>query len=262
MSVSVAGVVGIAGVAVAGAGAYMSNANAKAAARDARDANGNALPMSASQLEWEKSKHAETMETIGGLEDIFGPVRENLGNYYKNMTPERQQLIGKEALEKQYDRSTQQLDATFSNNGMYNSGQAMSARMALEDQREVSMGQNQQNAMNDYNQQQTQWLAQGTNEMNALRGIATQQQGMVGNQSRQGANMMQQGGQFQAGIGMQQAQGWGQMASGGLQVAGYAMGGGFGGQSSLSGGGLAASGAGYGMNQGDISGPRRPDGGL
>ena len=225
----------VAGVVVGGAGMIGSSIAAGKAADAQRDGNKQAAASNQANLDFQREQYDKQMEDIGALEDIFGPVRENLGNYYKNMSPERYQMIGKENLEKQYQRSNDQLDAVFSNNGMYNSGQAMSARVALEEQREVSMGANQQNAMNQYQQEQTNWLKFGTADMNQQKAHAAGQAGNVGNAFGQSANSFQNGGNAMAQIGMQRAQGWGQFGSGGLQMAGYAMGRGtaFGGQTQL-----------------------------
>jgi len=225
----------VAGIAIAGVGAIASSQAAGKAADAQREGNNQANAMNQANLDFQKEQYNKQMQDVADLEDIFGPVRENLGNYYKNMSPERYQMIGKENLEKQYQRSNDQLDAVFSNNGMYNSGQAMSARVALEEQREVSMGANQQNAMNQYQQEQTNWLKFGTADMNQQKAHAAGQAGNVGNAFGASANSFQNGGNAMAQIGMQRAQGWGQFGSGGMQLAGYAMGGGFGGKKSLGG---------------------------
>ena len=228
-------VAAVGGLVVAGAGMVASSSAANKAAGAQRDANGKAYAMDQANLSFQKKQYERQMEDVGALEDIFGPVRENLGNYYKNMSPERYQMQGKEQLEKQYQRTNDNIDAMFSNNGMYGSGQMASAKVAMEAQREEALASNNQNAMNQYNQEQQQWLQFGVNEINQNKGFAAGTQAGISNAFGQASNNIMAGGNAMANIGMQQAQGWGQMATGGMQIAGYGMGGGFGGKTSLGG---------------------------
>lgn len=217
-------------VGVVGAGAsYAASENAaNSAANSARDGQESAERSAQAQLDFNREQWETQMAEVDALESMFGPIRENLNNYYQDMSVEQYELRGKEQLEKQYQQSSENLDKVFSNNGMYNSGQMASANVALEVAREESLGANKLNAENQYNQQQLQWLGMGLQEKSAAQGLATQySQGMnsaFGNQS----NIAMQGGTNQSNISMQQSQGYSQLGNGMLQLGGYAAGGGFG----------------------------------
>jgi len=216
-------------VAAGAAGAaYMSNK----AASDAADkqAQGTAASLAQQQqgMDFQMANYEKNMQDVAQLEDIFGPIRDNLAKYYNNISPEMFQLQGKEAIESQYQRTQKNVDAMFSNNGMYSSGQHASAQLALESAREQLLGQNRQNAVNQYNQQEMNWLNWGTNQQNNLRNVANGQAAGIVNSNNNMANTVQQGGNMQAQIGMHNAQGWGQFGSGMMQLGGYMLGGGFG----------------------------------
>ena len=225
MSVGIAAAVVGAGTAIYGV-TQSSKAAGKAA--DAQNAaNATSAALAQDELEFNKAQYERQMADIDALESIFGPIRQNLASYYSNMTPQRFQIEQKENIELQYERTNKQLEAIFSNNGMYNSGQALNAKMALEVQRETAMGQVQQTAQSQYAAEQSQFLAMGLNEQAAKQGVATQQQGLISQAYGSGIAASQTGGAQLAGIYSQQSQGYGQLASGGLQLAGYALGGGF-----------------------------------
>lgn len=182
-------------------------------------------------LDFNMQAYEDTMEQLGALEDIFGPVRENLGKYYNSISPEMLQMQSKERIESQYDQATKNLDAQLSNSGMFKSGQALDARTALESSRAELTAQSGGQAMQQYNQEQMNWLNVGLGEMAGVRGQATQQQGQVSNAFSNQANIAFQGGQQMANMYSQQSQDWGQFATGAMQLGGYAAGGGFSGTS-------------------------------
>ncbi len=162
----------VAGLSVAAIGAYTSSQSASAAAGAQNDANRSAAASSAANLAFQQQQYGDHMARVEELEDMFGPIRENLDNYYSNMSPERYQLQGKEALEREYETTNKNIDAMFSNNGMYNSGQMANAKLAMEANREQMMAQNDQNAMNQYQAEQQNWLNSGIQELGVANGLA------------------------------------------------------------------------------------------
>lgn len=222
---------GIAATVIAGTGAlssmygaYQSGKASDKAADATRDAAAQSAEVAREQLAFDKEAYAKQMEDIAALEEIFGPIRENLATYYSNMSPERFQIQAKESLEKQYDRTNKQLDAIFSNNGMYNSGQALSAKVALETARETELSKTSASAQSQYAQEQSQYLAMGLNEQASMRGVATQQQGLINNAYSNQMAGIQQSGQSLSNIYSNQALGYGQLATGGMQMVGYGLG--------------------------------------
>lgn len=220
--------VGIAAVAIGGVsaayGAYQSSKASDRAADATRDAAAQSAAVAKEQLAFDKEAYNKQMGDIAALEEIFGPIRENLSAYYGNMSPERFQIQAKESIEQQYDRTNRQLDAMFSNNGMFNSGQAMSAKIALETVRETELSKTAANAQSQYASEQSQYLAMGMNELAAMRGVSTQQQGLISNAYANQAQGIQQSGQALSNVYSNQALGYGQMATGGMQLIGYGMG--------------------------------------
>jgi len=182
-------------------------------------------------LDFNMQAYEDQMAQLSALEDIFGPVRENLSKYYNSISPEMLQMQGKENLEQQYDKASKNLEAQLSYNGMFNSGQALDARTALtasKAQAEASLGTQ---AKTQYAQEQTGWLGTGLTEMAGVRGAAVQQQGMTSSAFANQANIAMQGGQQMSNLYSQQAQSWGQFGTGMMQLSGYALGGGFDGAS-------------------------------
>ena len=83
MSAAIAAVV-VGGVAAAG-GAYMSSKAAGAAADAAQAGTEASLAMQQKGLDFQMKIYEEQMSQVAALEDIFGPVRDNLAQYYNNI---------------------------------------------------------------------------------------------------------------------------------------------------------------------------------
>ena len=213
-----------AAVASVGASVYGANKAADASAAGTAAAQASAQ----AQLDFDTQRYEDQMSEVAGLEEIFGPIRDNLDKYYRDMSVEQIELRGKVNIEKEYERSNKQIDAVFSNNGMYSSGQRASAQVALEAAREETTGRNRLNAESQFNQEQQNWLGFGLQEKNSVRGLAANTAGLISQGYGNQANIAMQGGMNAANINMQKAQGFGDMASGFAQLGGYAMKGGFG----------------------------------
>lgn len=194
---------------VSAIGGMMQAESSKDAAKIAGDAAMVQAEIDEDRLEFQMQAYEDTMNNIADLEEIFGPMRDNIARYYNNLSPEMYQMQGKEAIERQYQKAEENISAVFSNNGMFNSGQMAGARVALEASRAESLARNQQQAPQQYIQGQSQALSMGLNEMASQRGQSVQQQGMVSSaMQQQGANT-NQAGQVQAGYAQQQGQIWG-----------------------------------------------------
>ena len=188
------GVVGTAG------SMYMSNKASGAAADAAAQGSAEAALANANNLGFQKEQYESAMQDVADLEDIFGPIQDNMAEYYNNISPEMYQLQGKEAIENQYKRSKESLDAAFSNNGMFNSGQNANARAALEASREATLGANRQNAVNQYQNDEMQWLNFGSNQLNQNKSFAYNAGAGVSNVYNQQANTALNSGQTMASI--------------------------------------------------------------
>ncbi len=205
--------------AVAGVGASIYTGNKAAGA--AKDASRSAQASSQAQLDFDVQRYEDQMNDIAELEGIFGPIRENLNKYYQNMSVEQIELRGKTNIEKEYQRSNEQIDAVFSNNGMYNSGQRASAQVALEAAREETTGRNRLNAESQFNAEQLNWLNVGLQEENSARGLANSAAGSVNQAYSNQANTALQGGSMISNANMTLAQGYGDLGSGFAGLAGY-----------------------------------------
>jgi len=213
----------IGGATAIGGAVMSSKASGKAADAQASAAAG-AQAMDQANLDFNMQQYEDHMSAVADLEEIFGPIKENMANYYNNMSPERYEMMGKESIEKQYQKANDNISAMFSNNGMYGSGQQASAQVALEAAKAESAGENKQNAMTQYNNEQMGWLNFGINEINANKGFASGTAAAASNvMSQSSANQMQAGAAM-ANIHNQQSTNWGGLSSAGLGMAGYALG--------------------------------------
>ena len=226
-----------AGTAVASSlyGMFSGASASKKAAKAQADAmrkqtmfNTNQAYQAEKQTDFERAQWEEQMEEVAKLEEMFGPIRENLSKYYSAMTPEQFKLRGKEAIEREYERSDQAIDAVFSNNGMYNSGQRADAQVALESAREQAMGESMVAGESQYQQEQQNWLTSGLNEKTNAQNLADRQQGRYSNAMTNQMNVAQAGNTSMQNMYNNQinqynsdATAAGQMVSGGLKTAAY-----------------------------------------
>lgn len=162
-------------VVVAGAGlvgAYSSAQSAKGAGRTAANAANN-------QLEFDKAR----------LEDwnsVYGPIQDNLSNYYSSVTPEHYASVGIENFEKARQQANDRMTEYLAQRGIQDSGLAASLknqseinaaetkatirrdapRLAAEDQSrflQIGLGQNPASSVSDTLAQQTAYSQQTAN---------------------------------------------------------------------------------------------------
>lgn len=96
------GLVAVAGATTVSAG--LSYMGAKGASEDASDA-------SAAQTAFEQEKYDDWKET-------YGPIQDNLANYYENVTPDYYASVGLEEFEKQYETSMTRINENLTQRGI------------------------------------------------------------------------------------------------------------------------------------------------
>lgn len=123
----------IIGSAAIGAGAsYMAGSKASKSASKATDASAYAAELqyetSMEQLEFAKQQYAD-------WEGIFGPIQQNLSQYYQHLSPDTYSALGIQNIEKQYAQSRQNLDQELAKRGITNSGATVAGLTQLEQAR-------------------------------------------------------------------------------------------------------------------------------
>ena len=96
------GLVAVAGATVVAGG--MSYAGSRSASSDASDASG-------AQLAFEQEKYDDWNE-------VYGPIQDNLANYYSNVTPDYYASVGLEEFETQYQTSLARIDENLVQRGI------------------------------------------------------------------------------------------------------------------------------------------------
>lgn len=118
------------GAATIGAGAsYMAGKSASKSASKASDASAYAAELqyetSQEQLAFQKQQYAD-------WEGIFGPIQQNLSQYYQYLSPDTYSALGIQNIEKQYVQSRQNLDQELAKRGISNSGATVAGLTQLE----------------------------------------------------------------------------------------------------------------------------------
>lgn len=99
-----AAVVGVASI----AGSVISSRSASKAANKAASA--------------EEAQLAFAMEQYDDWQNVFGPIQDNLSNYYQSLTPDYYEAAGLEAFQKERDAQLTQLRETLAQRGLATSG--------------------------------------------------------------------------------------------------------------------------------------------
>jgi len=160
--------VAIGGAAIIGAGAsiYAGNKADKAAGRASdqqAQAQAAANQSTQDQLAFNKQQYADWQAT-------YGPIQDNLANYYNNLTPEHQTTLGIQNVQEQYQKSLQQVETNLAQRGLDTSGIMASTEtqfgiQAARDKAQVASKTPQQVA-----QQKSQFLGLGLGNQSALQG--------------------------------------------------------------------------------------------
>lgn len=162
-------------VAVAGA-TVVSGAMSSRAASKSADAASDA---SAAQLAFEQERYDD-------WQAVYGPIQDNLSNYYQNVTPEYYAAVGLETFEQQYQTSMKRLDESLVQRGIDpSSGLAAS----MEQQAELAAAETRAGIRRDAERQaaedQSRFLqiGLGQNPASSVSGALSQQTQMAQQQS-------------------------------------------------------------------------------
>lgn len=182
------------GAAVIGAGVSMSASKKASKSASAAQASSD----SAAQLQYEVSMEQLDFQKqqYENWESIFGPIQQNLSNYYKNLSSDTIASSGIQNIEQQYVASRQNLDTQLAKRGITNSGATAAGLTQLETARMLGKADIQTKAPMLAAQQQTGFLAGGLNQQSGLQsgisGAMTNQMNMFGEQSMNKQNMANQ----------------------------------------------------------------------
>ena len=181
----------IIGAAAIGAGtSYMSSKSAsKSADKALASADASAqlqYQASTEQLDFQKQQYDR-------WESIFGPVQENLSNYYKNLSSDSIASQGLQNIHSQYTQSRQNLDTALAKRGITNSGATAASLTQLESSRMLGAAEVRTNAPMVAAQQQLNFVNSGQSQQsNAVNGITssyTNKMNMFGQQSLNSQNL-------------------------------------------------------------------------
>ncbi len=180
----------IVGAAAIGAGASITASSKASKSSSAALASADA----AAQLQYEVSMEqlAFQKEQYANWESIFGPIQENLSNYYQNISSDSIASQGIQALQTSYAQSRQNLDTALAKRGITDSGATVSGLSQLESARMLGKAQIQSQAPMLAAQQQQSFLSGGLGQQSSLiSGISNaygNQANMYGNRYTTGIN--------------------------------------------------------------------------
>ena len=95
----------------------------KRAAQAAATANANALAMSKDQIELAKQELAFQKEQYADWTNIYGDMQANLGDYYKNLDPDKLVSLGLENQQREFQQVRSAIQTDFAQRGLSGSGQ-------------------------------------------------------------------------------------------------------------------------------------------
>lgn len=112
------GAVAIAGATVAGS--VISSISASKASKASAKASGD-------ELAFNQQRYDDWM-------NVYGPIQDNLSDYYSSLTPDYYEAIGLEAFETEREQAQMQLDQNLAQRGLTNSGVALELQNNLDTQ--------------------------------------------------------------------------------------------------------------------------------
>ena len=115
---------------------------AKKAGDRAEDQNNKALALGDRELAFEEERWAEEQARYEEWKAIYGPIEENLGEFYSNLTPETYTAAGLEFNQVELDKANTQALETFAQRGLSSSGltastEQQSSRTAAENKAKI-----------------------------------------------------------------------------------------------------------------------------
>jgi hypothetical protein len=97
----------------------------KQAASAAAEASAQGLIMTKEQIAIAKEQLDFQKEQYKDWEDIYGPVQKNLGEYFKNLSPDNLVTLGLEKQQKEFQQVQDTIQRDFAQRGLTNSGQEL-----------------------------------------------------------------------------------------------------------------------------------------
>ena len=149
------------GAAASASAAKKSSKSSKAALSSADEASKLQYEVSMEQLNFQKEQYAN-------WENIFGPIQQNLSNYYKNISSDSISSAGIQSIMAQHSQSRQTLDTELAKRGLPNSGATVQGLTSLESAAMLGKAQVQANAPMVAAQQKTNFLSGGLTQQNSL----------------------------------------------------------------------------------------------
>jgi len=117
--------------------------------------------ISQQKFDFNNEQLLQSQYNLQRLEAVFGPIRQNLSNYYANLNPETYQVRMNESIGISYDNAMKQMDAEMARRGITGSGVQASAIADISNQKARLMSQTGQQSQDFVAQQQIGWLQQG-----------------------------------------------------------------------------------------------------
>lgn len=137
-------------------------ANANAAAANA---------MSAEQIQLAKDQLNFTKEQYTDWKNIYGDVQTNLGEYYKNLTPDKITALGLENQQREYQQVEASIKRDFAQRGLTNSGQETTASTIAKVQNATARAKIRSSADQDVVNEQLKFLGVGLGQGTELLGV-------------------------------------------------------------------------------------------
>jgi len=111
---------------------------------------------------------------------IYGPIQDNLGNFYMNMNTDKYEQQQIEQIQIEFNKAAKQIDTTFAQKGLEDSGLKAATEIAIQNQAAMQKANVRANADEIVAQKQMQFLGLGL-------GQGTQMLGVIGNVASNGA---------------------------------------------------------------------------
>ena len=203
----------IIGSAAVGAVSSSKSAKSQSSAANAASASADAAALlqyetSMEQLDFAKQQYQD-------WQNVFGPIQQNLANYYNSLSSDTVAALGLQSIEQEYHRSATQLDESLAKRGMTNSGALAAGFTELEKARMLGRADVRAQAPLVASSQKASFLSAGMGQLQGVQSgvntAFTNQISLLGNQySNQMANatnLRNQSAQSAAGIGTSIGQG-------------------------------------------------------
>jgi len=126
------------------------------------------------QVEFQKKQYAD-------WKAVYGPLQENLGNYYKNLSPDKYSQQAVEQVQVETNNALKHIDTEFAQRGLDDSGIKAATEIAMQSNAANQKANIRANADDIVHNKQMQFLGLGL-------GQGTQMLGTIGNVASNGAN--------------------------------------------------------------------------